>query len=116
MSRLRLAFISLALALVSASALASGAVAASKLYLSMNTARRGANQLARQAAIKNNDDGYRVGVCSRFSNVNVHCSVHSWGYHPSDGFGISCNYTIVIRWTATGLWASGRNSHCSTYG
>ena len=54
------------------------AIAASALFLTMKEARRQANIFARHVAIQANDDGYHVGVCSWFSNVNVHCSAHNW--------------------------------------
>jgi hypothetical protein len=58
---------------------------------------------------------YRVGVCSRFSNVNVHCSAHNWGYRAKEGYEYDCYYTIVIRLTATTIYRSQRNNHCDTH-
>jgi hypothetical protein len=88
------------------------AFASSLLFLTMKEARRQANIFARHVAIKANDDGYRVGSCSRFSSVNVHCSAHNWGYRPNKGYEYDCYYTIVVRLTTTTIYRSQRGNRC----
>lgn len=107
----RVAIVASALAIIFVGA----ATAASALFLTMKEARRQANIFARHVAIQANDDGYRVGVCSRFSNVNVHCSAHNWGYRAGQGYEYDCYYTIVIRLTASTIYRSQRNNRCYTH-
>jgi hypothetical protein len=67
------------------------------LFLTLKEARKQANIFARHVAKKADDDGYRVGRCSRFQRRSGSLRGSQLGLKAAKGYDYDCYYTVVVR-------------------